>query len=310
MKAIGNHPGVNREINLRQHWTIRYRPYFIMAPALIITIGIMYPFILAIFYSFTNFSFGSRRYKFVGLVNWINMFKNPDFYKAFWVTVKYSVLSTGLEMLIGLGIALLLSKPDRYTRSLRILLVFPLMIAPVMATLIWQLLLNSSVGIIEKLLNFFGIYGFPWASSPKTALMTVIMIDIWLNAPFVILLVLAGVQSLPKSSFEAAKIDGGSVWFTFRSLTLPLLKPFMYTALIFRLMAAIMEFSIPFALTKGGPGNTLMNLSITAYNTGFAYKALGRAMPYVLIMWVIINIVSQRLVKGWQSAQKTAAGKD
>jgi multiple sugar transport system permease protein len=294
---------------IKPHWTIRYRPYLIMAPALIITIGIMYPFILAIFYSLTNFSFGSRRYKFVGFLNWYNMIKNSGFYKAFWVTAKYAVLSTGLEMLIGLGIAMLLSKPGRYTKSLRILLVFPLMVAPVMATLIWQLMLNGSVGIIERFLNLFGVYSFPWASSPKTALMTVVMIDIWLNAPFVILLILAGIQSLPKSSFEAAKIDGGSAWFTFKNLTLPLLKPFMYTALIFRLMAAIMEFSIPFALTKGGPGNTLMNLSITAYNTGFAYKALGRAMPYVLIMWIVINIISQRLVKGWQSAQKTAAGR-
>jgi multiple sugar transport system permease protein len=294
---------------IKQHWTIRYRPYLIMAPALIITIGIMYPFILAIFYSLTNFAFGSRRYKFVGFLNWLNMLKNPDFYKAFLVTAKYAVLSTGLEMLIGLGIAMLLSKSGRYTKSLRILLVFPLMVAPVMATLIWQLMLNGSVGIIERFLNLFGVYSFPWASSPKTALMTVVMIDIWLNAPFVILLILAGIQSLPKSSFEAARIDGGSAWFTFKNLTLPLLKPFLYTALIFRLMAAIMEFSIPFALTKGGPGNTLMNLSITAYNTGFAYKALGRAMPYVLIMWIVINIISQRLVKGWQSAQKTAAGR-
>jgi multiple sugar transport system permease protein len=294
---------------IKQHWTIRYRPYLIMAPALLITIGIMYPFILAIFYSLTNFAFGSRRYKFVGFLNWSNMIKNPDFYKAFLVTAKYAIFSTGLEMLIGLGIAILLSKPGKYTKSLRILLVFPLMVAPVMATLIWQLMLNSSVGIIERFLNLFGVYSFPWASSPKTALMTVVMIDIWLNAPFVILLILAGIQSLPKSSFEAAKIDGGSAWFTFKNLTLPLLKPFMYTALIFRLMAAIMEFSIPFALTKGGPGNTLMNLSITAYNTGFAYKALGRAMPYVLIMWIVINIISQRLVKGWQSAQRTAAGR-
>ncbi|MDR2411014.1 MAG: sugar ABC transporter permease [Bacteroidales bacterium] len=300
---------MNQDIYLKQHWIIRYRPYLIMAPALIITIGIMYPFILAIFYSLTNFAFGSRKYKFIGLVNWINMFKNPDFYKAFIVTAKYAILSTGLEMLLGLGIALLLSKHNKYTKTLRIMLVFPLMVAPVMATLIWQLMLNSSTGIIEKMLNLFGVYGFPWASSPKTALLTVVMIDIWLNAPFVILIILAGIQSLPKSSFEAAKIDGGSSLFTFRNLTLPLLKPFIYTALIFRLMAAIMEFSIPFALTKGGPGNTLMNLSITAYNTGFAYKALGRAMPYVLIMWVLINMISQRLVKGWQSAQKTAAGK-
>jgi multiple sugar transport system permease protein len=276
---------------------------------MIITIGIMYPFITAIYYSFTNFKFGSRAYEFIWFNNWISMFTNASFWKAFWVTARYAILSTGLEMLLGMGIAILLSKSNRYTNALRILLVFPLMVAPVMATLIWQLMLNNSVGIIEKFLNVFGIFNFPWASSPQTAMMTAVMIDIWVNAPFVILLIFAGMQSLPKSPFEAAKIDGGSTWFTFKNLTLPMLKPFIYTALIFRLMAAIMEFSIPFALTKGGPGNTLMNLSITAYNTGFAYKNLGKAMPYVLIMWIIINLISKRLVKGWQSAQKTAAGR-
>ncbi|MHC1772841.1 MAG: carbohydrate ABC transporter permease [Flexilinea sp.] len=295
--------------NYKQPWQVRFRPYLIMAPAMIITIGIMYPFITAIYYSFTNFKFGSRAYEFIWFNNWISMFTNASFWKAFWVTARYAILSTGLEMLLGMGIAILLSKSNRYTNALRILLVFPLMVAPVMATLIWQLMLNNSVGIIEKFLNVFGIFNFPWASSPQTAMMTAVMIDIWVNAPFVILLIFAGMQSLPKSPFEAAKIDGGSTWFTFKNLTLPMLKPFIYTALIFRLMAAIMEFSIPFALTKGGPGNTLMNLSITAYNTGFAYKNLGKAMPYVLIMWIIINLISKRLVKGWQSAQKTAAGR-
>ncbi len=294
---------------LQRPWQVRIRPYLIIAPAMIITIGIMYPFIMAIYYSLTNFKFGSRSYDFIWFQNWINMLKNGNFWNALWVTTEYAVLSTGLEMLLGLGIAILLSQQNRYTKTLRIMLVFPLMVAPVMATLIWQLMLNSSIGIIEKFLNLFNVYNFPWASSPKTAMMTVVMIDIWVNTPFVILLILAGLQSLPKSSFEAAKIDGGSALFTFRNLTLPMLKPFMYTALIFRLMAAIMEFSIPFALTKGGPGNALMNLSITAYNTGFAYKNLGQAMPYVLIMWIIINIISKRLVKGWQSAQKMAAGK-
>lgn len=294
---------------LQRPWQVRLRPYLIMAPAMIITIGIMYPFIMAIYYSLTNFKFGSRTYQFIWFQNWISMLKNGNFWNALRVTAEYAVLSTGLEMLIGLGIAMLLSQQNHYTKTLRILLVFPLMVAPVMATLIWQLMLNSSVGIIEKFLNLFNVYNFPWASSPKTAMMTVVLIDIWVNTPFVILLILAGLQSLPQSSFESAKIDGGSAWFTFRNLTLPMLKPFMYTALIFRLMAAIMEFSIPFALTKGGPGNALMNLSITAYNTGFAYKNLGQAMPYVLVMWIIINIISKRLVKGWQSAQKTAAGK-
>ena len=280
-----------------------------MAPALIITIGIMYPFIAAIYYSFTNFSFGKRGYNFIGLKNWIAMFSSGDFWHAITVTGKYAIFTVGTEMILGLGIAILLSKPSKYAKALRILLVFPLMVAPVIATLIWQLMLNNSVGIIERLLNAFGVYNFPWASSTKTAMMTAVMIDVWVYTPFVILLILAGIQSLPKSSFEAAEIDGGSAWFTFKNLTFPMLKPFMYIALIFRLMASIQEFGIIFALTKGGPGNTLMNLSITAYNMGFAFKQLAKSMPYVLVMWIIINIISKRLVGGWLTAQKTAAGK-
>lgn len=279
-----------------------------MMPALLITIGILYPFLTAVYYSFTNYSFRSATYKFVGLRNWINMFKDPNFWHAIWVTGKYALATTGTEMLLGLGIALLLSKDSRYTKILKVVLIFPLMIAPVIATLMWQLMTNTSVGILEKFLNIFGIYNFPWASSPKTALFTAALIDIWVYAPFVIVLILAGLQSLPKSPFEAAKIDGGSAWFTFKTLTLPMLKPFMYIALIFRLMASMQEFSIIFALTKGGPGNTLMNLSITAYNTGFAFLKFGESLPYILVLWAVIYVISKRLVRNWLTVQKTAAG--
>jgi multiple sugar transport system permease protein len=211
-------------------------------------------------------------------------------------------------MLIGLGIALLISKDSKFTKILRVVLIFPLMIAPVIATLIWQLMTNTSVGILEKFLNIFNIYNFTWASSPKTALFTAALIDFWVYCPFVIILILAGVQSLPKSPFESAKIDGGSAWFTFKTLTLPMLKPFMYIALIFRLMASMQEFSIIFALTKGGPGDTLMNLSVSAYNTGFAFLKFGKSLPYILVLWVFIYFISQKLVKNWLSVQKTASG--
>lgn len=288
-------------------WT-KARPYLIMAPALLITIGIMYPFLTAIFYSFTNYSFRSSTYKFVGLKNWIDMFTNTEFWHAILVTAEYAIATTGSEMLIGLGIALLLSKDSRFTKILRVVLIFPLMIAPVIAVLIWQLMTNTSVGIIEKFLNVLNIYNFPWASSPKTALFTATLIDFWVYCPFVIVLILAGVQSLPKSPFESSKIDGGSAWFTFKTLTLPMLKPFLYIALIFRLMASMQEFSIIFALTKGGPGDTLLNLSVSAYNTGFAFLKFGKSLPYILVLWVIIYVISQKLVKNWLSVQKTAAG--
>lgn len=287
---------------------VRARPYLIILPALLLTIGILYPFATAIYYSLTDFSFRSIDFKFIGLKNWIDMFTSESFWHACWVTAQYSIVTTGSEMVAGLGIALLLVRDSKFTKSLRIILIFPLMIAPVIATLIWQLMLNNSVGIVEKFLNLFGVFNFPWASSGSTALLTAAMIDFWVYTPFIMLLMLAGLQSLPKSPYESAKIDGGSPWFTFRTLTLPLLKPFILIALIFRLMASMQEYGIIFALTKGGPGSTLMNLSLTGYNMGFAFSSLGKAIPYLLVLWATIFFISKKLVSAWLKGQQNAQG--
>ena len=287
----------------------RVRPYLIVAPSLIITIGIMVPFVMAIWYSLTNYSFKLPTHKFIGIKNWVNMLGDPSFWGAVRISLMYGIISTVIEMLLGLGVAILLNNlNNKLSRILRVLLVFPLMVAPVTATIIWQLMLNSSVGIVEKLLNIFGIYNFPWAAAPETAMMTVILIDVGINTAFIILQVLAGLQSLPKSPFESAKIDGGSAWFNFTNLTLPMLKPSLYIALLFRLMAALQEYAVIFALTKGGPGDSLMSLSLTAYQKGFKFQKFGSAIPYILVLWLIINIAAKRIVNLQRAAQKRAAG--
>ena len=289
----------------------RVRPYLIVAPSLIITIGIMVPFVMAIWYSLTNFSFKLPAHKFIGLTNWVNVLSSGSTWKAIWVTLLYGVASTAVEMALGMGVAMLLnSLNNRFSKIMRVVLIFPLMVASVTATIVWQLMLNSSAGIVEKLLNVFNVYNFPWASSPKTAMMTVVLIDVWVNTAFVILLVLAGLQSLPKSPFESAKIDGGSNWFNFRNLTLPMLRPSLYIALLFRLMAALQEYAVIYALTKGGPGDALMSLSLTAYQQGFKFQKFGAALPYILILWLIINVVAKEIVKRQRAAQKQAAGLD
>ena len=304
MKAT-NKNSIKSEYN-RVPFSTRVRPYLIVAPSLIITIGIMVPFVMAIWYSLTNYSFKRPTFKFIGIDNWVTMLGDPSFWGAIKITLLYGIISTVLEMLIGLGVAILLN--NALSKVLRVLLVFPLMVAPVTATIVWQLMLNSSVGIVEKLLNIFGIYNFPWAAAPETALMTVILIDVWINTAFIILLVLAGLQSLPKSPFESAKIDGGSAWFNFINLTLPMLKPSLYIALLFRFMAALQEYAVIFALTKGGPGNALMSLSLTAYQKGFKFQKFGAAIPFILILWLIINIAAKRIVHLQRNAQKQAAG--
>ena len=283
----------------------RVRPYLIVAPSLIITIGIMIPFVMAIWYSLTNYSFKLPTHTFIGLRNWIEVLSSYDFWNALWISLLYGVSATVVEMALGMGVAILLNNlNNRLSRILRVLLVFPLMVAPVTATIVWQLMLNSSVGILEKFLNLFGVYNFPWAASPSTAMLTVVLIDVWVNTAFIILLVLAGLQSLPKSPFESAKIDGGSAWFNFVNLTLPMLKPSLYIALLFRLMAALQEYAIIFALTKGGPGDSLMSLSLTAYQTGFRFQRFGYALPYILVLWIIINLAAKFIVKKQRAAQK------
>ena len=287
----------------------RVRPYLIVAPSLIITIGIMIPFVMAIWYSLTNYSFKLPTHTFIGLRNWIEVLSSYDFWNALWISLLYGVSATVVEMALGMGVAILLNNlNNRLSRILRVLLVFPLMVAPVTATIVWPLMLNSSVGILEKFLNLFGVYNFPWAASPSTAMLTVVLIDVWVNTAFIILLVLAGLQSLPKSPFESAKIDGGSAWFNFVNLTLPMLKPSLYIALLFRLMAALQEYAIIFALTKGGPGDSLMSLSLTAYQTGFRFQRFGYALPYILVLWIIINLAAKFIVKKQRAAQKQAAG--
>lgn len=285
--------------------SLRIRPYLILLPSMVVLLGILYPFATAIYYSFTNISFRSTTYKFIGFSNWVNMIKNPDFWHAVWVTLKYGVCAVVLEMLIGMVIALTLNNDHLYAKILNVVLIFPLMVAPVIACLMWSLMTNNTFGLMEKFLNLFGVYSFTWGASSKTALLYVVMIDVWINTPFVLLLVRAGLQGLPKSPFEAAKIDGGSAWFNFRKLTLPLLKPVLLIALIFRSVAAFQEFAIIYSTTKGGPGDTLTNLSLKAYQTAFPYSSLGEAIPMIMVLWMIINIMSKKLVAQYNKTRES-----
>lgn len=305
--ALANQEFTNNKRNIP--FMRKVRPYIILSPALLLTIGILIPFGMAIYYSFTNYSFKYSGYDFVGVENYVYMFKDSGFWHSVGVTLAYAGLATITQTVVGVGIALLLNRDNLLSRALRIALIFPLVIAPVIATLIWQLMTNNSVGILSKWLRAIGINDFTWGADPSTALFTVLVIDAWVYTPFVILLVLAGLGSLPKAPFESAMIDGGSAWFTFKNLTLPMIMPMLLIAVLFRLMLSLQMFDIIFALTRGGPGDTLMTLPLTAYTEAFTYKELGYSLPYMLILYVFVYIMSFFMVKYWTYTQKRASGK-
>ncbi len=280
----------------------------ILSPALLLTVGVLWPFVTAIYYSLTNFSFNNVYVSFIGFTNYSQMFQNAAFWHSVGVTLEYSLWATGVEMILGIGIALLLNNESRFMKWTRTLVIVPLMISPAIGTLMWRLMTNPTYGVLDRYLTLIGLGHFPWGNSPNTAMFSVVMIDIWIYTPFVILLVLAGLQSLPKAPYEAAAIDGGSWWFRFRTLTLPLLMPVLIITLVFRLMLSIQEFTIIYGLTSGGPGNTLMNLPNEAYEHGFLYLSFGPSLAYMVFLWAIVFVISQILVIFWGKAQARAAG--
>src|SRR3984893_3773127 len=284
------------------------RPYLILTPTLLLTLGILIPFFAAIYLSFTDFTLRSSDYSFIGFDNYGSMLQHPDFWHSLVVTLQYAFLCTTVEMLLGIGVALLLNEENPVSKFLRIVLIFPLMIAPVIGTLIWKLMTNPSVGILRTPMSWIGLGDFKWAASPDTAMFSLVVIDAWVYTPFVIILVLAGLRSLPKSPYEAALIDGGSPWFVFKNLTLPMLTPVLLITLVFRLMLSLQEFSIIFALTEGGPGDSTMTLSLQAYNRAFPFYGLAEAIPMMLFLWALVYLVSFILIGFWRRAQHRAAG--
>ncbi len=295
---------------VRPPFLVRARPYLVIAPALLLLIGILYPFFMAMYYSFTSYTLTRPIPRFIGLANYIAMVTDPGFLHSTSVTFGYAIGATAIELLLGMGVALLLDRETRVSKILTTALIFPMMIAPVIGALLWKLMMQPSVGILNPMLSLIGINtsGLEWAGKPSTALPSVILIDVWIYTPFVGLLLLAGLRALPKEPFEAARVDGASRWFTFRNLTLPMLYPIMIIAVVFRFMDSLNMFDIIYAMTGGGPGDALMTYQLQAYYKGFLYMNLSSGLTYTIVLWVIIYIVSQYLVNFWNRAQQRAAG--
>ena len=214
---------------VRPPFLVRARPWLIALPALLVLIGILYPFVVGVYYSLTAYALnrpGSLE-KFVWFQNYGRMFADKDFLYSTYVTFAYAILATGTELVLGLVVALLLNRNNWVSRTLQPTLVFPMMIAPVIGTLIWKLMMQPSVGILNPMLESIGLPTLQWAAAPETALMSVVLVDVWMFTPFAALILLAGLRSLPQAPFEAARVDGASFWFTFRNLTLPMLTLFI-----------------------------------------------------------------------------------
>ncbi len=282
-------------VRKRRNWL----PLIMTTPATLAMVGILYPFAIAVYYSFTNIRIVSPdAHKFIGLQNYIRMFQNPNFWEALGNTLLFAVVALAAELTLGFLIALLLSRDVKGVGIMRALLLLPLMLAPVIAGLMWKTMLAPS-GPINYVL---GLGPFPWLAFPWSARFAVVFIEIWTSTPFVALVLLSGLQSLPKEPFEAAQVDGANYGFVIRKLMLPLLQPFILVVLLFRVVDVIKLFDIIFATTGGGPMYVTTTVPILVYKEVFRTYTLGSAIAKVLMLWVINYIVSFWLAGRWRKS--------
>jgi len=284
-------------------------PYVLSLPALLVCIGILIPFFTAVIYSFQRYRLSqpwARQFNWGE--NYLNFVTDPAFWNTLKVSLLYAGLTVTLELLLGLGIALLLQRRSTVNNFISIMLLLPLMIAPALAALMWKLMTNPSFGILSYLASLIGLHDFRWASSPDTALLTVVLVDIWVYTPFIMILLLAGLRSLPTQPFEAAALDGVPRSFVFFRITLPMLTPYILTATLFRLLDSIQQFDIIYAMTQGGPGNTLTVFQVEAYLNFFQSTNVGRSAALLIILWAITYTLSNVFIKNWLRLRERARG--
>jgi len=284
-------------------------PYLLSLPALLVCIGILIPFFTAVWFSLQRYRLSQPWNQGVNWgENYLNFLSDPSFWNTLKVSLIYAGMTVGLELLLGLAIALLLQKRSRFNNFISIMLLMPLMTAPALAALMFKLMTNPNFGILSYFAQSLGFENMRWASDPSTALLTVILVDIWVYTPFIMILLLAGLRSLPKQPFEAAALDGVPRLQQFLRITLPMLLPYILTASLFRLLDSIQQFDIIYAMTQGGPGDRLMVFQVEAYLNFFQSTNVGRSAALLLILWAITFVLSNLFIKNWLRLRERARG--
>ncbi|KGM32691.1 carbohydrate ABC transporter permease [Inquilinus limosus] len=285
-------------------------PYLLSLPALLVTIGILIPFATAVYYSLQryNLAFPAGR-KIIWLDNFVALFGDGRFWGTIQASLTYTVLTVGLQLLLGLGIALLLVRRTLVNDLMSVLLILPLMVAPAIASLMWKLMTNPNFGILSYFVTSLGFTDFRWASDPASAMFTVVLVDTWVYTPFIAILLLAGLRALPRQPFEAAELDGVPRSFVFFRITLPMLLPYILTASLFRMLDSIQQFDIVYAMTQGGPGDRLMLFQVRAYLEAFTFTNIGRSAAILMVLWAITFALSNVFIKQWLRLRARAHGR-
>jgi trehalose/maltose transport system permease protein len=268
--------------------------WLFMAPMLIVLALVAgWPLLRTIWFGFTDANLSDLgAAEFVGLINYYYLLQDPDWWNAVWNTFVFAVVSVTLETILGLSIALALDAHFRGRGLLRAAVLIPWAIPTVVSAQMWAWMFNDVFGVINHVLLALGLISAPiaWTASPDTALAAVIMVDVWKTTPFMALLLLAGLQMLPQECYESAKVDGVHPVTVFFKITLPLLKPALMVAIIFRVLDALRIFDLIYVMT--GNNKDTMSMSVYARQQLVDFQDVGYGSAAATLLFLIIALVT------------------
>jgi multiple sugar transport system permease protein len=266
------------------------------APATILVLLVfVYPIFRTLGLSFTHLNLGTGfQPRFAGADNFVRLIADSRFLNSLHVTALFTAASVALEFSIGLMSALAVEKIKQGSKTARTLLLIPWTLPTAIIALLWMWIFNDQYGFINAILLRTGIIDSPiaWLGGPQTALFSITMADVWKAFPFVYIVLFAGLQSIPREMYEAMEIDGGTAWHKFRYVTLPHLSPFIFLALIFRIVQAFAVFDLVYVLTGGGPGGATETVSVYGYYTFMRYLDFGYGATLVVAIVIVLALLA------------------
>lgn len=278
----------------------RWYSYLLVTPALVV---ILFFALIPLFYAINvafhavDLTAGGAIGRLVGLKNFRDMLNNSLFWDAIGRTLTIAVVAVGVEMVLGTALAFLINQLRWFKGPIRALFLLPLAAAPAAVSMIWRYMFDNEFGVYNGILRTMNLPTVNWLGGATTAPLSIILFDIWQWTPFVMLIVLAGLQSLPKEPFEAAELDGASFWMVLRRLTLPMLTPVMSLILVLRSIDTLRLYDPVATMTMGGPGTATETVSYYIYRMGLKYFRLDQASAMSLLMLFAIVVVTGLLLR-------------
>ncbi len=289
--------GGRERLALRSRWDAlqtRYAPYWLLLPAVaVIGAVLLYPLGHALYISVLDYKLARSARPFVGLGNYVEAVTSASFGAVLAQNIIFAVVCIGVEFTIAMGTALLLHRKFRGRALYRVFLLLPMLTAPVLAGFNWRWIFNDRFGLMNQIFIAVGLPPQGWLVDPNLARLAIVIATVWQGIPFVMILLLAGLQALPQTPFEAATVDGATAWQRFALLTMPLMRPVIAVALALRIIDLFRVFDVIYIMTLGGPGHATELLPFYIYRAAFSQSQFGLASA---LSWITVFITIVLLI--------------